>query len=589
MDIFSVITLCGGLAFFLFGMSTMSASLEKLAGGRLEQLLKKMTDSRLKSLLLGAGITIAIQSSSAMTVMLVGLVNSGIMELGQTVGVIMGSNVGTTLTAWILSLSGIESDVIWLRLLKPEVFSPVIALAGVIMTMSAKKARTRSAGSIMVGFAVLMTGMELMKGAMSPLADMPEFAAILTAFTNPFLGVVVGAVFTGVIQSSAASVGILQALSLTGGITYGMALPIIMGQNIGTCVTALLSSIGVNRNARRVSVIHISFNLIGTAVCLLAFYGSDLFFQYAFMDAAIGPAGIAMVHSVFNLATTLLLVPFTKQLEKLAYLVVQEDAEEKEEKLAFLDERLLATPSVAIAECANKTVDMARLAEKTILRSLSLLEKYDEKTASEVIKNEDRLDLYEDQLGTLLVHLSGKSLSDEDSRNISKQLHTIGDFERIGDHAVNLLKTAREIDEKSIKFSEPASEELRILLEALKEILALTTRAYAEGDLRLAARVEPLEQVIDGLVADIKSNHIVRLQKGHCTIEMGFVLSDLLTNCERVSDHCSNIAVAQIETALNAYQAHEYLNALKTGADAAFRTAFDGYRAQFAVAKESAG
>ena len=588
MDIFSVITLCGGLAFFLFGMSTMSSSLEKLAGGRLEQLLKKMTDNRFKSLLLGAGITIAIQSSSAVTVMLVGLVNSGIMELGQTVGVIMGSNVGTTLTAWILSLSGIESDTIWLRLLKPEVFSPVVALAGVVMTMASKKNRVRSAGSIMVGFAVLMSGMELMKNAVSPLADMPEFSSILTAFTNPFLGVVVGAVFTGVIQSSAASVGILQALSLTGGITYGMALPIIMGQNIGTCVTALLSSIGVNRNARRVSVIHISFNLIGTAVCLAAFYGTDLIFHYAFMDFPIGPAGVAMVHSIFNLATTVLLLPFTRQLEKLAYLVVREDESEKKEKFAFVDERLLATPSVAIAECANKTVDMARLAEKTILRSLTLLEKYDEKTAAEVIENEDRLDLYEDQLGTLLVHLSSKALSDEDSRNISKQLHTIGDFERIGDHAVNLLKTAQEIDQKSIKFSGSASGELGVLMGALKEILSLTTRAYAEGDLRLAARVEPLEQVIDGLVSDIKSNHIVRLQKGDCTIEMGFILADLLTNCERVSDHCSNIAVAQIETALNAYQAHEYLNTLKAGADAAFRTAFDGYRTQFTVTKESA-
>ncbi len=589
MDIFSIITLCGGLAFFLFGMSTMSASLEKLAGGRLEQLLKKMTDSKWKSLLLGAGITIAIQSSSAMTVMLVGLVNSGIMELGQTVGIIMGSNVGTTLTAWILSLSGIESSTIWLRLLKPEVFSPVVALAGVIMTMSSKKTRVRSAGSIMVGFAVLMTGMELMKNAMSPLADMPEFSAILTAFTNPFLGVVVGAVFTGVIQSSAASVGILQALSLTGGITYGMALPIIMGQNIGTCVTALLSSIGVNRNARRVSVIHISFNLIGTAVCLAAFYGSDLFFHYAFMDAAIGPAGVAMVHSIFNIATTLLLLPFTRQLEKLAYLVVKEEQSEKEEKFAFVDERLLATPSVAIAECANKTMDMARLAEETILRALTLLEKFDEKTAAEVIKDEDRLDLYEDQLGTLLVRLSGKALSDEDSRNISKQLHTIGDFERIGDHAVNLLKAAQEIDEKGIKFSGSASEELHVLTGALKEILSLTTKAFAQGDLTLAAKVEPLEQVIDGIVADIKSNHIARLQKGHCTIEMGFVLSDLLTNCERVSDHCSNIAVAQIETALNAYQAHEYLNALKTGGDAFFRNAFDGYRAQFAITKERMG
>ncbi len=586
MNIFSLFTLCGGVAFFLYGMSLMSSRLEKLAGGRLEQMLRKMTDNRFKSLLLGAGITIAIQSSSAMTVMLVGLVNSGIMELGQTVGVIMGSNVGTTLTAWILSLSGIDSESLWLQLLKPENFAPLVAFIGVILRTMNQTGRRRSAGSIMVGFAMLMTGMEMMKNAVSPLADMPEFSAILTAFTNPFLGVVVGAVFTGVIQSSAASVGILQALSLTGGISYGVALPIIMGQNIGTCVTALLSSIGVNRNARRVSVIHISFNLIGTAACLAAFYGSDLIFHYAFMDAAIDPAGIAMVHSIFNIATTALLLPFSKQLERLAYVVVKEDQQEKQE-FSFIDQRLLATPSVAIAECANKTVDMARLAEDTILKSLNLLGKYDEKAAEEVVRNEDQLDHYEDQLGTLLVQLSGKALSDEDSRNISKQLHTIGDFERIGDHAVNLMKTAQEIHEKDIRFSGQAMEELRILFSALRDILRVTTKAFAEGDLRMAARVEPLEQVIDGLTADIKSNHIVRLQKGHCTIEMGFVLSDLLTNCERVSDHCSNIAVAQIETAQSLYQAHEYLNALKSTGDAAFQSAFEDYCRQYTIQKET--
>lgn len=587
MTIFSLFTLCGGLAFFLYGMSTLSSSLEKLAGGKLEQLLKRMTDNKWKSLLLGAGITIAIQSSGAVTVMLVGLVNSGILELGQSIGIIMGSNVGTTLTAWILSLSGIDSGSVWLQLLKPENFSPIVALVGVILRTKGKNGRSRSAGTIMVGFSILMYGTTMMKDSVSPLADMPEFTSILTAFTNPFLGVAVGAVLTAILHSSAASVGILQALSMTGGITYGMALPIIMGQNIGTCMTALLSSVGGNRNSRRVSVIHISFNLIGTALGLLIFYGSGMFIRYAFMDWLINPAGIAVVHSIFNIATTALLLPFTRQLEKLAYIVVKEDESEKKERVSFVDNRLLATPSVAIAECANKTVDMAHLAEKTILRSLSLLEKFDEKAAAEVIKDEDRLDLYEDQLGTLLVQLSGRSLSESDSRDISKQLHTIGDFERIGDHAVNLLKTAREIDEKGIKFSGSAKEELSVLLHALKEILSLTTRAFAEGDLRLAARVEPLEQVIDGLVADIKSNHIARLQKGHCTIEMGFVLSDLLTNCERVSDHCSNIAVAQIETALNAYQAHEYLNTLKNSNDAAFREAFNSYSQTFAVAKES--
>jgi len=588
MDIFSLFTLCGGIAFFLYGMSLMSSRLEKLAGGRMEQLLKKMTSTPIKGLLLGAVITIAIQSSGAVTVMLVGLVNSGIIELGQSIGIIMGSNVGTTLTAWILSLSGIDSDSVWLQLLKPENFSPLVALAGVILRTVHKTGKKHSAGSIMVGFAILMYGTTMMKNAVSPLADSPAFTSILTAFTNPFIGVAVGAVLTAVLHSSAASVGILQALSMTGGITYGMALPIIMGQNIGTCMTALMSSIGGNRNARRVSVIHISFNLIGTSIGLLIFYGSGMFIHYAFMDWLIDPWGIAVVHSIFNIATTLLLLPFTKQLEKLAYLVVREDAAEKEEKLSFLDERLLNTPSVAIAECANKTVDMAHLAEETILQSLSLLETYDEKVCEKIIKNEDRLDLYEDRLGTVLVKLGGKALSDEDSRNISKQLHTIGDFERIGDHAVNLLKNAEEIHEKEIHFSGTARDELRVLFEALTEILSVTTRAYAENDLLLAARVEPLEQVIDGLVADIKSNHITRLQKGHCTIEMGFVLSDLLTNCARVSDHCSNIAVAQIETAQNLYQAHEYLNALKNAGDGAFRSYFNEYRKKFWVEMEKA-
>lgn len=579
MDIFSVFTLCGGLAFFLYGMSVMSSGLEKVAGGKLEQMLKKMTSNAFKSLLLGAGITIAIQSSSAMTVMLVGLVNSGIMELSQTVGVIMGSNIGTTLTAWILSLAGIESEAIWLRMLKPESFAPIVAFIGILLIMVSKGDRRRSAGSIMVGFAVLMYGMELMSDSVSPLADMPQFSSILTAFTNPILGVVVGAVFTGVIQSSAASVAILQALSLTGSITYGMALPIIMGQNIGTCVTALLSSIGVNRNARRVAVVHISFNLIGTVVFLVLFFGTDLFFHFPFMDMGIDPVGIAMVHSIFNIATTLLLLPFSKQLVKIANVVIKDQA--GDQKFTFVDSRLLATPSVAIAECNNKAVEMAQIAKETIIKALSLLDNYDQNVASEVKVNEDKLDLYEDKLGTTLVQLSSKALSDPDSRKVSKQLHTIGDFERIGDHAVNLWKAAEEIHEKGIRFSPQAEEEIHTLTSALKEILDITTKAFSLDDLRIAKQVEPLEQVIDCLIADIKSNHIARLQSGHCTIEMGFVLSDILTNCERVSDHCSNIAVAQIETEQNTYQAHEYLNGVKNAGNEDFQQAFDRYRAQY--------
>ena len=579
MDIFSVFTLCGGLAFFLYGMSVMSSGLEKVAGGKLEQMLKKMTSNAFKSLLLEAGITIAIQSSSAMTVMLVGLVNAGIMELSQTVGVIMGSNIGTTLTAWILSLAGIESEAIWLRMLKPESFAPIVAFIGILLIMVSKGDRRRSAGSIMVGFAVLMYGMELMSDSVSPLADMPQFSSILTAFTNPILGVVVGAVFTGVIQSSAASVAILQALSLTGSITYGMALPIIMGQNIGTCVTALLSSIGVNRNARRVAVVHISFNLIGTVVFLVLFFGTDLFFHFPFMDMGIDPVGIAMVHSIFNIATTLLLLPFSKQLVKIANVVIKDQA--GDQKFTFVDSRLLATPSVAIAECNNKAVEMAQIAKETIIKALSLLDNYDQNVASEVKVNEDKLDLYEDKLGTTLVQLSSKALSDPDSRKVSKQLHTIGDFERIGDHAVNLWKAAEEIHEKGIRFSPQAEDEIHTLTSALKEILDITTKAFSLDDLRIAKQVEPLEQVIDCLIADIKSNHIARLQSGHCTIEMGFVLSDILTNCERVSDHCSNIAVAQIETEQNTYQAHEYLNGVKNAGNEDFQQAFDRYRAQY--------
>ena len=581
MDIFSVFTLCGGLAFFLYGMSVLSAGLEKMAGSTLQQLLKQMTSNPIKSLLLGAGITIAIQSSSAMTVMLVGLVNSGIMQLGQTIGVIMGSNVGTTLTAWILSLSGIESSNVWVKMLKPESFSPVLALIGIVLIMASKSDRKRSVGSVMVGFAILMYGMELMKDAMSPLADMPEFADILTAFTNPLLGLLVGAVFTGVIQSSAASVGILQALSLTGGITYGIAMPIIMGQNIGTCVTALLSSIGVNRNARRVAVVHISFNLIGSLVFMVAFYGTGMFINYTFLDWAIDPVGIAVIHSIFNIATTALLLPFTKQLEWIANRVVKEGSEEQ--KVTFVDSRLLATPSIAIAECANKTVEMAKLAKETILQALSLLDKYDEKLGLQVKEREDQLDIYEDKLGTILVQLSSKSLSDADSHQVSKQLHTIGDFERIGDHAVNLWKTAEEIHTKKIQFSAAAQKEIAVLVAALREILEITTRAFAEDDMDLAKKVEPLEQVIDYLITSIRANHVKRLKDGNCTIELGFVLSDLLTNCSRVSDHCSNIAVAQIETAQNAYDAHQYLNSVKSGSDADFQLAYEAYRARYSL------
>ena len=459
MDIFSVITLLGGLAFFLYGMNVMSSGLEKLAGSKLEIVLKKMTSNRFKSLLLGMGITIAIQSSSALTVMLVGLVNSGIMELSQTIGVLMGSNVGTTLTAWILSLSGIEGDNIFLRMLKPESFSPIIALIGVIMIMTAKHNRTKDIGRIMVGFSVLMTGMTLMSNSVSPLADSPQFTHILTAFQNPIMGVLVGAVFTGIIQSSAASVGILQALSLTGQVTYGMAIPIIMGQNIGTCVTALLSSIGVNRSAKRVAAVHICFNCIGTLIILPVFYLLHWLIQFSIVAMAIDPVGVALVHTIFNIVTTALLLPFTKYLEKLAYFFVRDSKEEKaeKEKRAMLDERLLATPAVAIEVSREVTVQMAELSKKTMEQAIQILFNYDESVEETIRENENRIDKYEDKLNAYLVRISKHSLASKDNRTVSKMLHCIGNFERIGDHAVNIMESAHELHEKGLHFSGDAA------------------------------------------------------------------------------------------------------------------------------------
>ena len=561
MDIFSVFTLCGGLAFFLYGMTTMSKSLEKMAGGKLERVLKRMTSNPFKSLLLGAGITIAIQSSSAMTVMLVGLVNSGVMELGQTIGVIMGSNIGTTLTAWILSLTGIESESVFVNLLKPENFSPVIALVGIILIMASKKQRRRDIGRILVGFAILMYGMELMKDAVSPLADMPEFSSLLTAFNNPLLGVLVGAVFTGVIQSSAASVGILQALALTGSITYGMAVPIIMGQNIGTCVTALLSSIGVNRNAKRVSVIHISFNIIGTVVGLLLFYGGNALFHFAFVNAAVGAVGIAFCHTVCNVFTTLLLLPFSRQLEKLARKVVQN--EDKAEQFAFLDPRLLRTPGVAISECVNMTNAMGALAHQNLLYAIQQLSGYSEDRKAEIIANEDKLDVYEDRLGNYLVQISQHGVSMDDIRTVSRLLHAIGDFERIGDHALNLQESAQELHEKGLSFSESAHGELQVLLAALEDIMSRAFSCFDAASVEKAREVEPLEETIDRLIEEIRMRHIRRLQSGDCTMQLGFILNDLLTNFERVSDHCSNIALSVIEEKDSSVDRHAYLNDLK--------------------------
>ncbi len=580
MDLFSFIMLGGGLAFFLYGMHLMSSGLERMAGGKLEGTLRAMTSSLWKSLALGAGITIAIQSSSAMTVMLVGLVNSGIMDISQTVGVIMGSNIGTTLTAWLLSLVGLETDNVALKLLKPEHFSLIFALVGAVMNMMGKKQRQKDIGSIFVGFAVLMYGMKLMSNAVAPLADAPEFAAILTAFENPLLGVLVGAVFTGIIQSSAASVGVLQALALTGSITYGMAIPIIMGQNIGTCVTALISSIGVSRNAKKVAIIHISFNLIGTVVLLIVYYALDALLHFAFTDAAIDAAGIAFVHSVFNVVTTVMLLPFGKFLVRIANTLLKDKEEEAPRHL--LDERLLATPSVAIAECDVLTNRMAQIAYDSLMNAFAVAREYDEVKADSVTHYEDQLDRYEDELGTLLVRLSSMQLSQNDSICVSKMLHAIGDFERLGDHAVNIRDTARELHEKKAHFSDDAQREMLILTDALEEILSLSINSYCDNNVKSAYRVEPLEEVIDDMVAIIKTHHIQRLTAGECDIERGFILNDFLNNFERVSDHCSNVAVTIIELSNNRFDTHRYIHSVAYNTEG-FREDYRAYSEKYRI------
>lgn len=585
MDIFLIFTLCGGLAFFLYGMQVMSGGLEKVAGGRLEQMLRKMTSSPFKSLILGAGITIAVQSSSALTVMLVGLVNSGIMTLKQTIGVIMGSNVGTTLTAWILSLSGIESSNFFLRLLKPESFSPVIALVGILCMMVGKTSKAKSIGSIFVGFAVLMYGMIMMTQAMSPLADMPEFSAILMKFSNPLLGVIAGAVFTGIIQSSAASVGILQALSLTGSLSFGTAIPIIMGQNIGTCVTALLSSVGVNTAAKRVSVIHISFNVIGTAVFLTLFYIGNLIFPFKFLEDKITPFGIALAHSVFNIGTTLILLPFAAKLENLANMIIKDADTEKKEKTSFLDERLLRTPSFAVSECSHRVLEMSDMAEEIFDRSIEILSDYKESKAEEIFLLEKKLDKYEDKLGTYLVKISGRELSDDDGNEVSKLLHTIGDFERIGDHALGIMFVAKKLNETRSSFSPAATNEINTVISAVKEVLELTTEAFHTGDIAEASKVEPLEQVIDDLISEIKNRHVERLREGICTIELGILLSDLLTNFARISDHCSNIAACIIQIKQSSMNRHKYLNKVKNSSQPEYVSEYEFYSNKYLLDK----
>lgn len=587
MDVFSFITLFGGLAFFLFGMNFMGDSLEKLSGGKLERILEKLTDNTIKGVLLGAGVTCIIQSSSATTVMVVGFVNSGIMKLSQAIGIIMGANIGTTITAWILSLTGIEGDSIWIQMLKPESFSPIIAVVGIILIMLCKEGKKRDIGNILIGFAILMFGMQTMSGAVEPLADVPEFANFLTMFENPIFGVLAGTILTAVIQSSSASVGILQALSVTGTISFASAIPIIMGQNIGTCATALISCIGANKNAKRTAFVHLYFNIIGTIVWLSLFYILNAIIHFDFIDQAVSPADIAIVHSLFNIASTALLLPFAKQLGKLATLTIPDKGDDDD--MPAIDERFLNTPSFAVEQCKNMTNKMAQLSMKNLFLAMSQIENYSQKDDREITENENKIDTYEDVLGTYLVKLSSKSLTIKDSSEISKILHAIGDIERIGDHAVNILAVAKEMDDKKLSFSEKAQKEIDVLSAAIKEIVTKTMDAFERSDIATAHMVEPLEEVIDELKAELKVRHIRRLREGRCTIELGFILQDLLTNYERISDHCSNIAVCIIEIDKTSFDTHEYLHEIKTGSDSDFVKYFKEYENKYTLPKSSAG
>lgn len=563
-----VIGLIVGLVFFMFGMNVMSGNLEKMSGGKLERTLKTATANPFISILLGAAITIAVQSSSATTVMLVGLVNSGLMTMSQTLFVIYGANIGTTFTSWILSLSGIESGNVAVLMLKPENFAPILALIGTVMLMTSKRDQKKSVGTILIGFAVLIYGMEMMGNAVGPLSQLEEFGATLTRFNNPLLLLLISTVFTGVIQSSAATIGIVQTFAMNGAISNGMAIPLVMGANIGTCVTSMISCIGTNRKAKQVAVLHLTMNVVGTVVWMAAYMILIAFvpdIPFLTDNAQASAFTVAVCHSVFNVLTAALLLPMSRLMEKIATTLVPDNKEEPARRGLFLDERLLNSPSVAVSESNAATVSMCALAHQNVVRAIGLFDQYDEEIVTTIRQSEKILDEDEDKLGTYLVQLSARSLSEKDSQVVSKMLHAIGNFERLGDHALNLTASAKELHDKTLSFSDEAKAELATLTDAIREILDITDRAYGDNDAQLAAQVEPLEQVIDDLIAKIRSNHIRRLRHGECSIEMGFVLSDALTNFERVSDHCSNVAVAIIETEHNAYDIHHYLHSVKHG------------------------
>ena len=586
MGIFEVLSLLCGLALFLYGMDAMGDSLKKSAGSSLKNILAKMTSNPLKGFLLGLVVTSVIQSSSATTVMVVGFVNSGTMTLLQAVGVIMGANVGTAVTAWLTALSGIESAEGALEIvkwLKPDSWMPILAVIGICMIMFAKRGKKKDIGAILLGFAILMVGMSMMSDSVAGLKESESFKSILTMFENPILGVLAGLVLTAIVQSSSASVGILQSLTVTGAITYGAAIPIVMGQNIGTCVTAMISSIGANKNGRRAAIVHLYFNIIGVVVVLSLFYILNAIFGFAFVHLPIDMWGVAGVHTIFKIISVALIAPFYKQLAKLAMITVRDKKGDDDEAVNLLDERLMNTPAFAVQRATEVTAIMADISAKALMKSLDICERYDQKLADEIRDLENKADILEDALGTYLVKISALSLDERDSRQITKLLHIIGDFERISDHAVNILESAEEIKEKKIEFSKDAQRELGVLRDATREILSAASEAYIDNNLQRAADVEPIEQVVDDLRDRIKLNHILRLRKSECTIELGFVLSDLLTNFERVSDHCSNIAGCIIEISeFAALDMHKYLADVKHGSEG-FEEKYREYKRKYSI------
>lgn len=590
MNVYDILNLLGGIALFLFGMHTLSASLEKLAGGKLETWLEKATSKPIKGVVLGAIITAVIQSSAATTVMIIGFVNSGLMKLSQAIGVIMGANIGTTATSWLLSLQSISGSdgFSFLNILKPTTFTPVLAVIGVILIMFTKSDKKKTIGMILAGFAVLMFGMNSMSSATAGLAENETFCNILMMFSNPVLGVIAGAVLTAVLQSSSASIGILQSIAIsTGKVTYSVALPLLLGQNIGSCVTALISSVGANKPAKRVAFVHLYFNVIGTVVFLSIFYLLNAFISMPFMEESLNAVGIAVIHTGFNVLATALFLPFTKQLEKLACLTVRDDSNDEKLTPMLLDERLLKTPSVAIEQCRNVCIRMARLTQETLKMSMEVVTTYDAKKCAEVIDNENAIDIFEDKIGSYILKISSKDLSENDSKIVSSMLHTIGDLERISDHAVNIVEAAEEMHSKKIKFSQQALRELPVIINAVSEILDMSINAFVSGDVNLAKNVEPLEDVIDQLRSDLKTRHIERLRNGKCTIELGFILQDLLTNFERVSDHCSNIAVYLIQISDNSMDTHEYMNELKKLDRSEFMDEFNDYKNKYILPEQS--